>query len=120
MSVFAHMRRFALPLVIVVAVVAIAVPTCRMVGCDMDMGAMPFVPFNGPHASAVCPGQWELSASPTAIIPTGTDSLILSFLAVAVAAVVLISPQRTSRVLFAYVGDPPPPRHDPRGERFRV
>ena len=38
MSVFAHMRRMILPLAVVVAVVAIAVPTCQMIGCDMEMG----------------------------------------------------------------------------------
>ena len=71
-----------LPLAVVVAIVAIAVPTCRMVGCDMgDAGAMPFVPHNGPHVSSMCLGQWELSTSPTGIVPSGSDPLVLSLVA---------------------------------------
>jgi hypothetical protein len=114
------MRRLLLPLVVVVAIVAIAIPTCRMVGCDMEMGAMPFVPFSGPHASSMCPGQWEYSSSPSGIVPTGSDPLLLGFVAMLVAAVALVSPRLTSRPLLAYVGDPPPPPGDPRGARFRV
>ena len=121
MSALAHMRRLMLPLAIVVAIVAIAVPTCRMVGCDMgDMGAMAFVPFNGAHLSAMCPGQWEITSSPTGIIPSGSGPIVLGFLAALAAAVMLIAPQRTERLTFAFVGDPPPPPEDPRGVRIRV
>jgi len=115
------MRRFLLPLAIVVAIVAVAIPTCRMVGCDMgDMGAMSFIPFGGAHASSMCPGQWEFSSSPTGIVPSGSDPLVLGFLAALVAAFVLVVPQRSGRPTLAYVGDPPPPSQDPRGVRFRV
>ena len=110
-----------LPLAIVVAIVAIAVPTCRMVGCDMGaMGAMPLVPHDGPHVSSMCLGQWEFSSAPTGIVPTGSDPLIMSIFAALAAAVILLAPQRATRFEFAYVGDPPPPPQDPRGERFRV
>ena len=121
MSALANMRRFVLPLAIVVAIVAIAIPTCRMVGCDMgDMGAMAFVPHSGPSASSMCPGQWEFSSSPAGIVPTGGDPIALGFLAALVAAIVLSVPQRTGRLALAYVGDSPPPPQSPRGERFRV
>jgi hypothetical protein len=118
--VFAHMRRMLLPLAIVVALVAIAVPTCRMVNCDMDMGAMPFVPFSGAHLSADCPGQWEIFTTPTSTIPTGSNSLLLTLVAATVAAVVLLVPQVSARPLLARVSNPPPPPEGPRGERFRV
>jgi hypothetical protein len=120
LSVLAHMRRLLLPIAIVVAIVAIAVPTCRMVGCDMDMGAMRFIPHNGPHFSSMCPGQWEFSSAPTGILPTGSDPLVLGFAALAVAAFVLVAPRRMARPLFAYAGSPPPPPEDPLGARFRV
>ena len=120
MSVFAHMRRMLLPLAIVVAIVAIAVPTCRMVGCDMSMGAMPFVPFNGSHISADCPGQWEVFTAPSSTLPSGSYSLILTLVAALVAAVVLFAPQVAPRPVLARVSNPPPPPEDPRGERFRV
>jgi len=115
------MRRYLLPLAIVVAIVAIAVPTCRMVGCDMGaMGAMPLVPHNGPHVSEMCLGQWELSSTPTGIVPTGSDPLTLSLFAALVAAVIVLAPQRAARHEFAYVSNAPPPPQDPLGERFRV
>ena len=120
MSRFADMRRFALPLVIMVAVAAIAVPTCRMVGCDMGMGAMSFLPFNGPHLSSTCGGQWEFSSGPAGIMPSGTDTLLLTLMAAFAAAVVLLAPQLTSRPVLVRVSNPPPPPDDPLGERFRV
>jgi len=119
-SFFAHMRKALLPLAIVVAIVAVAVPTCRMVGCDMDMGAMPFVPMHGVHFTAPCPGAWELSASPVGTIPSGGNSLLLTFIAALAAVVLLFSPQVVSRPVLARVSNPPPPPDDPLGARFRV
>ena len=78
---------------IVVALVAIAVPTCQMVGCDMEMGAMPFVPFSGTHMSADCPGQWEFFTTPASTLPSGSDTLLLTLVAALVGAVVLFAPQ---------------------------
>jgi hypothetical protein len=109
-----------LPLAIVVAIVAIAVPTCRMVGCDMNMGAMPFVPFSGTHASSDCPGQWELFTTPASTLPSGTESLLLTLVAALFAAVVLFAPQMSARPVLVRVSNPPPPPEEPRGERFRV
>jgi hypothetical protein len=120
-SVFAHIRRFLLPLAIVVAIVAIAIPTCRMVGCDMgDMGAMAMGSHSGTGVAPMCPGQWEFSTSPSGIVPNGTDPLVLGFMAALAVAVVLIAPQRMSRPALVYMGEPPPPPDDPWGERFRV
>ncbi len=120
MSVFAHMRRMLLPLAIVVALVAIAVPTCQMINCDMEMGAMPFVPFSGPRMAADCPGQWEFSSTPTGTLPNGSTTLLLTLASAIVAAFVLFAPQMTGRHILVRVSDPPPPPEEPRGERFRV
>lgn len=121
MSVFASMRRMLLPLAIVVAIVAIAVPTCRMVGCDMaDMGAMAFAPFSGSHVSADCPSQWELFTTPASILPSGSDPLLLTLAAALFAAFVLYAPQLVALRVLARVSNPPPPPEEPRGERFRV
>jgi len=119
-SRFADMRRFALPLVIMVAVAAIAVPTCRMVGCDMDMGSMPLMPFNGPIVSSACGGQWEFSSGPAGILPSGTDALSLTLMAAFAVAVVLLAPQVAGHPVLVRVSNPPPPPEDPLGERFRV
>jgi hypothetical protein len=120
MSVFAHMRRMLLPLAIVVALVAIAVPTCRMINCDMDMGAMRIMPMGGTHVASNCSGQWEFSSTPTSTLPGGSDSLLLTIVAALCATVVLIAPQVASRPVLARVSNPPPPPDEPRGERFRV
>jgi hypothetical protein len=109
-----------LPLAIVLAIVAIAVPTCRMVGCDMDMGAMPFVPFSGEHLSADCPGEWALSSSPASSLPSSPNTLILTLIAALFTAVLLFAPQVAGRPVLARVSNPPPPPDEPRGERFRV
>jgi len=114
------MRKALLPLAIVVAIVAVAVPTCRMVGCDMDMGAMRFVPMQGVHLTAPCPGTWELSSAPAGTVPNGGGSLLLTFIAALAAVVVLFSPQVVSRPVLARVSNPPPPPDDPLGARFRV
>jgi hypothetical protein len=115
------MRRLLLPFAIVVALVAIAIPTYTMVGCDTGMmGAMAMPSTGGQTISSACTGQWELSTSPAGIVPTGTSSLLLGFAVALVAAVVLLAPQRSARFALTFVGDPPPPPHDPLGERFRV
>jgi hypothetical protein len=123
MSRFTDIRRFALPLIMVVVLTAIAVPTCAMVGCDMDMGplgAMPFVPFNGPRAASTCGGEWVLNSTPAGTLPSGPDTLLLTFLAAFVAAVMVLAPQSASRPVLVRVSNPPPPPDDPLGERCRV
>jgi len=114
------MRRMLLPLAIVVALVAIAVPTCQMIGCDMEMGGMPFVPFSGARMSADCSGEWALFTTPASTLPSGSDTLLVSLIAAITAAVVLLAPQLTGRPVLVRVSNPPPPPEDPRGERFRV
>jgi hypothetical protein len=116
---FVHNRRFLMPLVIAMALVAIAVPTCRMVGCEMDMGAMPFMP-HGAGFYNQCSGEWVTSAGPAGVVPPGVDTLMLTLMAAVLVAVVLFSPMMSARPVFAFSAQPPPPPEDPRGERFRV
>jgi len=109
-----------LPLVVVLALVAIAVPTCRMVGCDMDMNAMPFVPFSGAHFASDCPGQWEMNSVPASTLPSSSDTILLTLVAALVVAFVAFAPQVSAQPVYARVSNPPPPPEEPRGERFRV
>jgi len=116
-----NMNRVLLPLAIMVAMVAIVLPTCQMIGCDMgSMKAMPFMPDGGAYSD--CPGQWVLNTSHAAgIVPSGADSLTMTFLiAVLAVGVVLFAPQASRRPVVAYTGDPPPPLEDSFGARFRV
>lgn len=115
-----YIRRLALALVIVMAVVAIAIPTCVMVGCDMQMGGgMPFMP-HGVGVFNDCPGQWVSSTGPLAVLSSSADTLMLTLLAAVVAAIVVFSPRMVARPVRVSRAEPPPPPEPPRGERFRV
>lgn len=113
-------RRFLVPLAVVVAMVLVVLPTVQMVGCDMNMGAMPFMPDGGAYTA--CPGQWVLTTGGTAgTVPGGAGSLtFLLALAVIAAGAVLFAPQASPRLVAEYTGDPPPPPEDSFGARFRV
>jgi hypothetical protein len=115
------MSRFLLPVAIMVALVAVVLPTCQMIGCDMDaMGAMPFMPNGGAYSD--CPGQWVVNSSSTSgIVPSGPNALsFMLVLAILAVGAVLFAPQASQRSVVAYVGDPPPPDEDSFGARFRV
>ncbi len=119
---YVNMQRFMLPLAIMVAMVAVVLPTCQMVGCDMNgMGAMPFMPQGG--AFSDCPGEWVVNTSSSnGIVPSGADSLTFSLLMalLAIVGVLFFAPQASLRPVVAYTGDPPPPLEDSFGARFRV
>jgi len=93
---YVNMQRFALPLAIMVALVAVVLPTCQMVGCDMNgMTAMPFMPQGG--AFTDCPGQWVVNTSGSnGIVPSGLDSLTFSLLIalLAIVGALFFAPQR--------------------------
>ena len=112
-----------LPLAIMMAMVAVVLPTCQMVGCDMNgagMGAMPFMPQGGAYSD--CPGQWVVNTSSSnGIVPSGIDSLTFSLLiAILAVGALFFAPQASLRPVAAYTGDPPPPLEDTFGARFRV
>lgn len=118
-----NMNRFALTLAIMMALVAIAIPTCQMVGCDMGLmpnGAMPFMPDGGAYTD--CPGEWVVnSGGQSGIIPSGMNSMILTLLVGIVAlAVFTRAPRMQISHVRDYRVDPPPPPQDPLGMRFRV
>ena len=107
-------------LVTVLAVVAIAIPTCTMIGCDMGMGGgMPFVP-SGTGIFNACPGEWVTSTGPVGVLPNGAENLVIALSAVIFAAAVVLSPRETAFVEPAYFAEPPPPPEDPLGQRTRI
>jgi len=119
---YVNMQRFMLPLAIMVAMVAVVVPTCQMVGCDMNgMGAMPFMPQGGAYSD--CPGEWVVNTSSSnGIVPSGPDSLTFSLMLAMIAIVggLFFGQQTSLRTVSVYTGDPPPPPEDSFGARFRV
>jgi len=114
-------RKTLMALAIVVAFVAVAVPTCQMVNCTMEMGYMPFMHGQADfNISSLCGGEWVASQAPNAVVPAGADSLVLALVSAVVAAVVMLRPQLVSRPVRIDDFAPPPPPEEPRGERFRV
>ena len=121
---YVTMQRFMLPLAIMVAMVAVVLPTCQMIGCEMNgvgMGAMPFMPQGGVYSD--CPGEWVVNTSGSnGIVPSGADSLTFSLLIamLAIVGALLFAPRASLKPIAAYSGDPPPPLEDSFGARFRV
>lgn len=105
-----------------IALVAIVVPTCRMVGCSTEMGYTGFM-----HAGTTagffgtCGGEYSTTSGPEGIIPTVVQSILLSLIGAVALVAKLATPQFVSRPVWLVDASPPPaPPEDPRGERFRV
>ncbi|MDZ4168319.1 MAG: hypothetical protein U1E26_01505 [Coriobacteriia bacterium] len=114
-------RKALIALAVVLAVLAVAVPTCRMVGCSMDMGgARPFGMQMSAGLFSDCGGEYVFSSSPAAVVPAGADSLTLSLLGALVAAVALMMPAFASKPVFVVELAPPPPPEPPLGQRLRL
>jgi uncharacterized membrane protein len=111
-------RSILVPLLIVVAFVAIMVPTCQMIGCN-GMMVIPRA-IGGPVFHSVCPGTLVVSSTPAAVIPDSASSLLLTLMAAIVVAAVVFSPRVSVRPVRIMDAAPPPPPSDPLGERFRV
>lgn len=115
-----HIRRYLMPVFIAVAVLAIAIPTCQMIGCTMDMSHGMFWPGSAPSIHGLCDGRWIASAAPAGVMPTGIESLVLAVFAAVFAAFVLFAPNSAMRRVAVVRAEPPPPPLDPRGERSRI
>lgn len=119
-------RKALIALTIVVAFVAIVIPTCRMIGCSMDMAKMGVMDAmhhmgSGFILTSSCDGEWSTTTSPFAVVPPGLETFLISLFAAALAAITFFSPQMASRLVHIVDAIPPPllPQ-DPLGARFRV
>lgn len=113
-------NRALVALAIVVAFVAIVVPTCRMVGCSMAGGEMSWGHSLVPGFFQSCGGTFVTSSQPNAIVPASSDTLVLALVAALMAAAVLYRPRVAFQRIISHPADPPPPPEDPLGSRFRV
>jgi hypothetical protein len=112
-------RRMMLTLVIAIAVIAVAIPTCQMVACSMDMshGMMRIFPTTSASIHGACDGTWVSNASPLGVT-SEFSTLILALIAGFAGALVLFAPHASAvPIRFASANAPPRPL-DPRGERF--
>lgn len=117
-------RQLLLVMALLVALVAIVIPTCRMVGCSMEMGSSMSMAGHGSMGGAVfnaaCGGKRIFNSTPNAIVPSGADSLTLALVATVIAALALILPAVSTRRSGAFVIAPIPPPLPVRGERTRL
>ncbi|TLM79505.1 MAG: hypothetical protein FDZ75_08775 [Actinobacteria bacterium] len=116
----AQMRRTMLALAIVIAIVAVVVPTCRMVGCSMETGSMGLMRGCELGFWSHCGGTWVTNAAPDAVVPAGSDALTLALVAMVAAALALLAPRVAASPVRVIDPTPPPPPREPRGERFRI
>lgn len=107
---------------VAVAVVAVAIPTCQMIGCSMDMsgGMMAISTHPGPSLGNACDGLWVTSSGPLGVAPSEFANLLLGLVAAIVAAAVLFSPRPAMRPVRLVDAHGPPPPLEPRGERVIV
>ena len=107
-------------LVIMMAIVAIAIPTTTMVGCDMGMsGGMPFMP-SGAGIYSGCLGQWATTTGPVGVLPSGAENLLLVLSAMIAAVAVTLAPRQSAAPTRILAAEPPPPPEDPLGQRARI
>lgn len=121
MSKLLNSKRALLVLIVVVAFVAVVVPTCRMIGCNMKMGAItPFGHHTLPGMYSTCGGEMVFNSVPQAVVPSGADSLTVALIGAVLAAVALLSPRSQSRFVPVRAQAPPPPPEDPLGTRLTL
>ncbi|PKQ15768.1 MAG: hypothetical protein CVT67_07890 [Actinobacteria bacterium HGW-Actinobacteria-7] len=121
MSHFLNIRKPLIVLAITVALLAIVVPTCRMVGCSMENGYMGFMHSgSAPGLFSTCDGEYLSTAGPAGIVPAGSSSLLLMIAGALAVVVVRLTPQVVSRLALVADATPPPPPEDPLGQRIRV
>jgi hypothetical protein len=109
-----------LAVVIAIAIVTVAIPTCQMVACSMDMsgGMMRVFPAIGGSIHSACDGTWMSSTALLGVESGGMSAMLLMLCAAMVVGLMAFTPQvHVQRVRIDDANAPPPPR-DPRGERF--
>ena len=107
---------------VAVAIVVAAIPTCQMLGCDMGManGMMAVWTHGGASLGNACSGAWVTSAGQDGIAPSQSLNFLISLIAAISAAVVLFSPRMELRPVRLIDANAPPPPLEPRGERSTV
>ena len=115
-------RKAMLAVMLVIAVIAVAIPTCEMLGCNMDMsgGMMRITTIPGPTLGNVCGGIWVTSNSVAGVMPAELLNLLLLLIAAFAFALMAFSPRVEFRLARVSDANAPPPPFEPRGERFIV
>lgn len=121
MSTLLNSRKALITLAVIVAVVAIVVPTCRMIGCSMEMGdVMPFGHQMVAGFFADCGGTYVMNGAPSAVVPSGADALTTALIAAVFGALALFAPRMAVSRVVAFSASPPLQPEPPLGVRLRL
>lgn len=112
-------RRAMLAVAVVIAFVAIVVPTCQMIGCSMS-GSMAWGNFQGTGFFGDCGGEYVINSSPSAVVPSGLTTLLLGLVGMLFAGALMMNSQTSVVRIESHPSDPPPPPEDPRGVRLLI
>ncbi|MDO8986820.1 MAG: hypothetical protein Q7V14_01155 [Coriobacteriia bacterium] len=112
-----NIRRISAAMVIIIAMVAVLLPLCMMVGCGMGFSEMMDAPAFG--VGAACVNAMGSSAQ-AALAAGNPQSLILLLVAVLGATLVLFAPSLSVRPSYAVAKCPPDAPRDPLGVRLIV
>jgi len=113
----ANIRRISIGVLTIVAMVAVLLPVCMAIGCDMGSTGMAGGPMSG--FTTQCASTMT-SLAQAAIAPGSQLTLLLTLVAALGMVFVLYSPSLTMRLVPIVAEDPPPPPDDPRGVRLII
>jgi hypothetical protein len=113
-------RGTILTAVLAVVMLAVAVPTFVMVGCQIGecSGMMNISAQPGSSLSNACGGEWLANSVVPGIVPGEFITVLLTLIAAMVAALAALSPRLELRPVRLARANAPPPPLDPRGERY--
>ena len=112
------MRKVSIAMVIILAMVAVLLPLCVMIGCGMDTGHMmgSHTGFGFTDACTNAAGD----AAQAAIAPGNLQTLIMTLVVALGLVFSLALPQPSAHLVRIVAEEPPPPPEDPLGARFIV
>ncbi len=118
MSARIDIRKVALAVVVVLTMIAVVLPLCQALECDMPLATAGHPMDAG--FSAACDLGTMISGGPSGVVPAGSQSLLLSLTMLIGVALMVVTPPRQLRFVRAVAEDPPAPPEDPRGVRLII
>lgn len=116
-------RRAIVVVAVVLVLVAVAMPTARIIGCSMVPGSGAATSWRGSDLLgfyADCGAELSVAAALVTGLPSGAGLLAVAGAAMMIAAAVMESTKPRFVVIRAYSSDPPPERDDPLGSRLSI
>jgi len=113
----ADIRKFSVGMLIIIAMIAVLLPLCMAISCDMGMGEVMGSSTLGLSAECI---TTVTGGAQAAITPGNQQSLILTLVAALAVALVIAFPPLTMTPLRALAEVPPDPPDDPRGVRLII